>query len=406
MALHESPSLDPSGPPNVLADLRPHQRKAFELCAVVLDAFRRCEADPLEEALKEGLERARKLAEIELRTQNSDVPIATFLANSLAKVVQTVQESAEAFPLNEAGQQALNLLSRLQTTLFNDPDLVCQMKAAFAECHAAAQTLYSASLTPPYQLPKISLRIYSADEENKALPGRKIAFNGSVHYEDEANAKHSVVRLTVYPLLNSGCLPALPYILMHEILCHWPQMLRCPGARPNPGKLNNPLDKNAARFEIDPFSEGWIDSLVAEALRHHFGDADAAHAEEAQTAEDIHNERTIYNRHPSFEDAARIAPGSQAARWVRWFYNADTVFPMHTADPDFWSLSSELNVAAWNYEERRKGCNALLGACRAYDWKQKHGKELSERHASILEALRRFRRDHDPTQMLRALAQD
>lgn len=99
MAPHEFPNPDPRDPPKIVDDLRPHQRKAFELCAVVLGAFRRCEANPIdEEALNEGLEKARKIAEIELRTQNDKSP-ASFLADGLGKVVQTVQESAETFPL-------------------------------------------------------------------------------------------------------------------------------------------------------------------------------------------------------------------------------------------------------------------------------------------------------------------
>lgn len=280
------------------------------------------------------------------------------------------------------------------------------MTAAFEECHTAAQKFYSDYLTlPPYQLPKISFKIVGADEENKALPGRKIAFNGCVRFKDEADTgvKHSVVRLSVHPVLNCGCLPALPCVLMHEILCHWPQMSRCDGVRQNPREIANPRDKDAIKFEIDPFSEGWMDSLVAEAMRHHFGNADAARAEEARTAEDIHDERVTYNRIPSFADAARIAPGNEAARLVRWFYEVDTSFPWHTADPDFRSLSSELNVAAWNYDERRKGCQILIGACRAYVQKQERGRELTERHAAVLEALRGFRRDHDPTQVLQAL---
>jgi hypothetical protein len=404
MAPHEFPSPDPSDPPKIVDDLRPHQRKAFELCAVVLGAFRRCEANPLDEALNEGLEKARKIAEIELRTQNEEA-LASFLADGLGKVVQSVEESAKTFPLNGTNQQALNLLVQFQTDLPNS----CLMTAAFEECHAAAQKFYSDYLTPPpYQLPKISFKIVAADEENKALPGRKIAFNGSVRFKDEADTgvKHSGVKLSVHPVLNYGCLPALPGVLMHEILCHWPQMSRCNGVRQNPREIDDPRDKDATKFEIDPFSEGWMDSLVAEAMRRHFGDADAARAEEARTAEGIHNDRVTYNRNPSFADAARIASGDEAARLVRWFYEVDTDFPLHTADPDFRSLSSELNVAAWNYDERRKGCQILIGACRAYVRKQERGRELSERHAAVLEALRGFRRDHDPTSVLQSLATD
>jgi hypothetical protein len=395
-----------SGAPKVVADLRLHQRKAFELCAVVLGAFRKCGANPSEDALKDALERARKIAKDELRTQNNDVPLASFLANALTKVVGTAKESAETFPLSKAGQGALDLLTQLQTTL---PNGTCQMAAVFAECHAAAQNFYLDHLTRAYQAPEISLCINYTDEANKAFPGRNIAFNGSVLYKDEAdtNVKHSAVTLRVHPVLNSGCLPVLPYILMHEIFCHWPQMSRWEGVRPNPETIENPHDKDASEIEIDPFSEGWMDSLVAEVLSYHFRDADAARAEEAKTAEGMHLERVQFNRNPAFKDAGRIAPGSEAAREIRWFYvtDDDPEIDPSTADLDFLSLSCELNIAAWAYDERREGCNALLDAGRAYREKWEHGIEPSERHAAILDALRGFRKNHDPIHVLEALAQ-
>lgn len=403
MAPLETPSPDPSSLPELLDDLRLHQRKAFELCAIVLGAFRQCQADPLEEALKETLETARKIADAELRTQNDGVPIATFLADALAKVVRTARESAELFPLGEAGRDALDLLTGLQSTLPNNIGPACRMTGVFGDCRAAAQKFYSDHLTPPYRLPEISFGIRYAESPNQALPGRTIAFNGSVTYQDDqgTNTKHSIVKLTVHPVLNSGCLPALPYVLMHEVLCHWPQMARWHGDRPNPRKIDHP-NKNAAKYQIDPFAEAWMDSLVADALRRHFGDTDPSSAEEAQTAEDIHSERTVYNRMPAYGDASRIAPGTEAARLVRWFYRTDddSEIDPSTADPDFQALSCELNIAAWDYEQRLNGCIALIGACRAFQRKREQKIEPSEKFSNIISGLRDFRKDRDASRLL------
>lgn len=279
------------------------------------------------------------------------------------------------------------------------------MAKIFADCHAAAQQFYLDYLTqPPHQLPKASFRIDYAESPNRALPGRVIAFNGSVRFDDQADTgtKHSIVRLTVHPVLNSGCLPALPYVLMHELVCHWPQMARWCGARPIPCRMDNPHNRDAAKYEIDPFSEGWIDSLVAEALRRHFGDNDPQRAEEAQTAEDIHSERTIYNRTPAYGDASRIAPGSQAAEWVRWFYAADNdpEIDPSAAEPDFRALSCELNIAVWDYDQRLRGCTALKGACQAFQRQRDQNIDPSEKFAKIIKGLRDFRKNRDAKQLV------
>jgi hypothetical protein len=398
--LDENQSPDLSGLPQVLADLRLHQRKAFELCAVVLGAFRRYEANPFEDALKDGLETARRIAETELRTQKNDVPIARFLADALEKVVRTAMESSESFPLSISGKQAIIHLTNVQLSLQKGADLACDITTIFQECYAAAKKFYSDYLTQPYHLPGISLSIVGTDCPNEAFPGRTIAFNGSAFFEEkeDADPKRTAVKLTVHPLLNSGCLPALPYILMHEILCHWPQMSRQSGARPNPEKLDNALDKDALYFDLDPFSEGWMDSLVAESLRYHFGDADTLRGEEIRTATDIHDERTIYNRVPAYKDAGRIEPGAKAAAQVRWFYSVE--MEPSTLDPDFRSLSCELNTASWNYEQRLKGCSALIRACRAFKQRREGGVELKERDLNILNALRDFRKNRNITPLL------
>jgi hypothetical protein len=68
------------------------------------------------------------------------------------------------------------------------------------------------------------------------------------------------------------------------MLCHWLQMARRFGARPNPQLRADPNNKNVERAEVDPISEGWLDSLGAVALRKcsnnpndiRFKDAEAA----------------------------------------------------------------------------------------------------------------------------------
>ena len=257
--------------PAVVTDLRLHQRKAFELCAAVLSALRTCGANPDEPAVNEASRKARQLADIELRTQNNDVPFEAFFADALEKVISQAQEVADSFYLSEETRRAVETLRGLQAS---PPDLLtaearCLLKSTYVACVEAAKDFYSGHVTRPFEFPDISLQIGVADRVNTAFPGRVIAFNGSVRYDDgEIPApKHSVVNLKVSPAkLDRGCLSALAYILMHEILCHWPQMAPTHGPRPNPALLNDPYNKDGKQLEVDPISEGWLDNLAAEVL--------------------------------------------------------------------------------------------------------------------------------------------
>jgi hypothetical protein len=404
MALRETDNLFP----HVTTDhLRLHQRKAFELCAAVYSALRNSDANPGEPPLFAAANKARGLAEAELNAQNDHVPLERFLADALHRVIREAEESAENFELSEAGTKAIRDLRRRQTV---PPDLIsvnsaCLIRRTFADCLAAAKEFYSEHLTSPIEFPQISLQIGATKDFNEAFPGRAIAFNGSVRYEEDAwelGRKHSVVNIKVCPLLRGGCLPALTYILMHEILCHWPQMARRPGARPRPAMLPDPNNKDAKKQEVDPISEGWMDELATHVLRERYDIPNGASSAEVDTADEIHKQRIQVNRVPSYPDAELISPGVRAARMVRWLYLSEGGDPSAAAR-DLRRLACELNVAGWNYQARRIGCNNIIRACNARH-KEKQGKRrMNGRDAAIWDGLLTFRKNGETNALLSAI---
>jgi hypothetical protein len=394
--------------PDVVADLRLHQRKAFELCAAVYSALLECEANPGERPLADAADKARRLADTELKRQNNNVPLEIFLAEALGKVIREAEEAAENFRLSEAGLKTLHYLRNLQVS---PPALAtvnssCLIRSTFGVCYEAAKAFYSKWLTASIEFPKISLQIGVANKWNTAFPGRVIAFNGSLRYEEEADApypKRSIVNLKVWPLLNRGCLPALSYILMHEILCHWPQMARCPGPRPRPATIPDPGNEDAKKQEVDPISEGWMDELTADVLRGRRILHDEAYLAEVDTAVEIHKERVQINRVPAYPDADEIAQGHHAADLVRWLFFTEQDGNPSTADRDFWRLSCELNVAAWNYRARRIGCARIVHACRAHALEKEGKGTMSCRDIAIRDGLLMFRRNGKLDTLLAAL---
>jgi hypothetical protein len=409
MALLEKTTLNKKI--NMAHDLHLPERKAFELCATASRAIWASRANPAEPALLEGLRKAHQIADTEVSLRRDEVPLEVFLADGLKRIVSSIEEASLDFPLSKSGQKAVRALRDSQK---NPPgrsaaEEACKIKATFALCFSLAHDLYSEFLSPSCGFPGISLRIGIADGVNTSFPGRRVAFNASIRYQDggvEAE-KHSVVTVRVFPsVIEPGCLLALPYIVMHEIFCHWPQMLHCKGTRPNPPEIEDPFNKNAKRFRVDPFSEGWMDSIIEQVLRRSCRFAELACLEEAKTANEIHGERVQPFRTPSFPDAGSISPGHEAAELVRWLYEVDEEADPAAHDLDFLRLSCELNAADWSYYQRAEGCLLLVEACNAYHIQRASGEEPGGRHAAILEALFKFRKSGDPSSLLSALTQD
>jgi hypothetical protein len=395
---------------HITNELRLRHRKAFELYATVLGTVRARGADPGEPAIREALNKTRQLAEIALDAQRDEVSIEEFLSDALDKVIREAQEIAEEFPLSGPGLETLDSLRHIQAS---PPDRIrvktsSLVENTYAACVEAAKNFYSSYLSSPFHVPEISLKIGVANKSNTAFPGRELAFNGSLLFEDDnaTGQKHSIVSLRVFPaLLDRGCLPALPYILMHEILCHWPQMARYAGPRPRPNFVADPHNKSGKKPEIDPISEGWMDSLAAHVLRKRCVDPDPACWEEADTAHEIHKERTRTNRKPHFQDAPFIEPGAQAAKLVRWLYRTDPNASPSAADPDFCRLSCELNAAGWDYHARKIGCNDIIRACLAHVQEKNSKKVMSALDDAIRDGLLTFRKAGDLTPLLSALEQ-
>jgi hypothetical protein len=89
-----------------------HLLKAFALCVAVLGTMRTCRANAHDEPLKAALDKARELADYELRTQRDEVPFERFFSDSLMKVIREARETP--FRLSKANLRALEMIERVR----------------------------------------------------------------------------------------------------------------------------------------------------------------------------------------------------------------------------------------------------------------------------------------------------
>jgi hypothetical protein len=229
-----------------------------------------------------------------------------------------------------------------------------------------------------------------------------------MYVDKDEDAKWTQVTLKVMAQeVDCDCLLALPYIIMHELFCHWPQMSRRHSSRPNPALLADPDNVDARRVDSDPFSEGWMDRLVGDALERREIDGSDPSAwrrmqAEISVARRIHADRTDFRSGHSYAAAPFIAAGEVAAHWVKWLYDGDGK-PRELTGRDLARLSCELNVADWTFEQRRGGCDAIIKACEAYMRAGRQADVLDVAHQAIVGALRTFRDSRDIDPLLAAL---
>ncbi len=285
----------------------------------------------------------------------------------------------------------------------------CGISSAFRNCVEGARLFYLAHLADEaFPLPAIELSIVHAKAANTSFPGVPTAFNAELRFDDrDSRKKSSELRLKVSSAAVAyGCPAILPYILMHELLCHWPQFAGLDRARSNPQEVASLFDHDASSFECDPFAEGWMDSLVSEVLgwRPEEGRAPYMAESEIETAKLIHGLRTQYITRPFFQDAVRIAGSAIASRCVRELYATDPSADRATGGRDFARLSCEMNVAPWNYRERARGCHLIAEACDAYRDAGQKLRLLEATSACIVEALLGFRQSRDIYPLMHALA--
>ena len=348
-------------------DLNLRHRKAFELCAAVNIVILDHGADPLEPHIETARDEARKIAVDEIRKPQDDVALTDFLKTSMIEIAQAARKRAIRYAPSPAGASALTALEQFAAPV---DTAACRMRATFEHCATAARRFYDSHLSHIRTLPAITFRILEANRRNEAFPGKPTAFHGWVTFRDTADGeKSSLVTLRVLPTaLECSCIEMLPYIIMHELVCHWPQMSACREARPNPQTIGDPTDVDAMLVEVDPFSEGWMDWLVAEVLgwRRYDGRSSSSSDEEVRMAETIHTIRTKATSTSRFPDAPRIEVGRKAAGYVSRLYRRDHS-ALLTAQRDFHRLSCALNLADWTYSQRRDGCQGIVEACQAYE---------------------------------------
>jgi hypothetical protein len=284
------------------------------------------------------------------------------------------------------------------------------MLRTFHECLEAAQSFYRDNLRAPLQFPNLHLHVSDAHQVNYSFPSGAVAFNASVMYADkDEDAKWTQVTLKVMAQeVDYDCLLALPYILMHELFCHWPQMSRGASPRCNPALLGDPTNVDARRVDSDPFSEGWMDRLVGDALERREIDGSDPGAwrrmqAEIGAARRIHADRTDRRSGQSYAAAQFISAGEVAAHWVEWLYDGDGT-PRELTGRDLARLSCELNVADWTFEQRRDGCHGIIKACEAYMRAGRQADVLDVAHQAVIGALRAFRDSRDIGALLAALS--
>jgi hypothetical protein len=141
---------------------------------------------------------------------------------------------------------------------------------------------------------------------------------------------------------------ALPYVMLHEVLCHAYQM-----------SGGSEIRVTSAVY-IDPISEGMLDAiavLLLEARAERERDSRPETQQEADSARRIHLARKSVLERSRFPQALQVDLGASVFDTVKSLYLKDG--PPDTAQRDAMRLAYELNLNGWSIERRFKGLSRL-----------------------------------------------
>lgn len=373
-------------------ELSEHALRAFSLMATVLGVLQPFGNLRQDRVVAAAVDRSRTLARREYQHRSAQgTPLRNFLACSLAEVVREM-EAAAAGAADPDEVRATSLARALLDEVRDGGELPHVLAASFEDCLATARKFYEDRLTFLPKFPTAVLQLSDSPDINEALPGRRLGFSGFVTFGDRRSEKKSEVRLRVTPAeVDFGCMATLPYVLMHELLCHWPQMAASVNCRSNPDMENDRFNPGGLRIKVDAVAEAWIDRYVAGAIGlTSSGPADAV-TKAAAIAQAIHHDRVDALRNPVYADAARISVGEDAAVCVETLYVREGDGDVVAAIGDAERLGCELNVADWSYGQRTRGCQRIAIACRTHFGQGEHAPDTPS--SPVVAALLGFRQN-------------
>ena len=385
-------------------DLREHALRAFSLMTTILGVLEPFDNLRQNRVIEAATDRSRALAHREYERRGAQgISSRDFVMQGLTEVIREMKGVA-AHPVDPDEAHAISLMDTRLCELKEGGEVPDVLTASFNGLSAVARTFYTNRLVLPLEYPQLILCLSDSPDINKSLPGRPISFSGSVSFDDRSVGKKSEVKLRVTPAqVDFGCLSTLPYVLMHELLCHWPQMATSTDHRSNPGLEDDCHKPGGRRVKVDAVAEAWVDRYVAKAIRSMSNDPIDALSKAAAVAETIHRDRVNAVRNPVYADAARIAVGEDVAACIETLYCREGDGNITKATFDTERLACELNVADWNYNQRTLGCHRIVIACRKYF--RPDGQGLDTRDHHVMAALLDFRKSFQVGPVLKALTE-
>lgn len=231
-----------------------------------------------------------------------------------------------------------------------------QIHDAFDWSMRQAKATYAASRPAGPPVVDVSLQTRGISDPPAGVPGGLLAANGVTSYVDSETEKRSLIRVDIAALaIDRSTLAALPYILLHEVLCHAFQMSDAPG--PRPGR----------KAVVDPISEGMMDAIAvreltrnAQALLLDPALSPRARAT-ANVAMQVHAARRSLDLDPPFKEAPAVARGVEALELVEAVYgHLGLEEPQRLAE----RLACEMNLHPWSYADRFFAMTKLVHAVR------------------------------------------
>jgi hypothetical protein len=252
-----------------------------------------------------------------------------------------------------------------------------EIKAAFNEAVQRAQAEYRCDLSKV----QVVLATSGYSRHPAQIPGIDLAVNGHTRFVDGDASKHSVVTLQVASaLLDGQSLSALPYVMLHEALCHAYQMSADTAARAN------------ETFYIDPLAEGLLDRIAVDLLKME-SHVSQRKSDTADMAQRIHLARRSLDAKPRFGQAPQVSLGAQAWDLIFRIYEQDS--DAQKAEEDARRLAYDLNRNGWSYERRFKGFSRLRKLL-----------QLKPRDVGLVDLLLRYKNTVDVSDLVEYLTKD
>lgn len=339
-------------------------RKAFSL----LGAYFRTVAEvsendaPSNKAQSEFEDLIRKLAKAVL-FDTANAPLEDFLANAVTRADQAARVLLDTnFASVEPTATALRAkIARIRCrdcrngTICDGGSEDDQIVEAGGECISEIKAAFRGALDEADReygrLPKMTVSLHTTGRNSPpgSVPGIGLAINGRTSYADEHPRRSSFVTLEVASAhMDALSLAALPYVMLHEVLCHAYQMSDGSGDRTSPVAY------------VDPLSEGMLDAVAVHLLETRAEkerDSRPEATEEAEIAQRIHLARKSTRNRPLFPQAPQVNLGATIFETIRTLYSRDS--DLESAIRDAKRLAYDLNLHGWSIENRFKGFSRL-----------------------------------------------